>query len=140
MAYLTYNDLLNYIDAQNLAMMTQDYGVPLDGAVPNNNIIGSICQQASDLADSLISSIYKVPFATPPAKIKQAAIIFALEILWARRKTPTENNPWTDQAKYWRETLIQINLGMLSLDEQYTRGFTPVVASKTCGKVNTNFF
>lgn len=133
MAYIGYNDLLNYIDAQNLSAMTNDY----DGNAPiNMNIISSICQIASDEADAGVSAIYSVPFSTPPPKIRMAAIYFALEKLYQRRLTPQEVNPFTELAKQWRDTLKMINNGQMPLDDAYRRALQPIVAYTYPTRVN----
>ena len=141
MAYIQYTDLLNYTDQQNLNMMSQDYGVPDQGAIPNVTLINSICQIASDTADSLVSSIYVVPFTNNiPAKIRIASIYFALYALWARRRIPDESNQWKKDADYWRETLLKINTGEVALDANVVRAFTPIVSQTHQSRINTTIY
>lgn len=135
--YCQYSDLLNYIDAVNLAAMTNDY----DGNQPvNMTVLNSVCAIASRKADALVSSIYQVPFNPVPVKIYTAAVIFSCELLYARRLTPEEKNPFKSEGDYWRHELMQINAGQLSLDEQFSRGFTPIVSVISKTRVDTNFF
>jgi phage gp36-like protein len=140
MAYIFYNDLLNYTDQQNLNMASQDFGVPDQGAIPNMTLINSICQIASDQADSLVCSIYSVPFVNTPPKIRMAAIYFALYAIWARRRIPDEKNQWKKDADYWRETLIKVGCGEIPLDANQRRAFTPIVAQTYQSPINTNIY
>ena len=117
--------------------MCDDYGT---GQL-NQTVLNNILQLASDKADALVSSIYNVPFTTPvPVKIYQAAIIFAAEMLYQRRLTPDERNPMTPQANHWREVLMQINRGELSLDYDSMRAFTPIIAKVTPSRVNSGIY
>ena len=114
MAYIQQQDLANYIDSVNLIAMTDDWST---GAV-NTTVLNNILQASSDAADALVSSIYSVPFVNVPIpiKVKKAAEIFAVEMLYQRRLTPSEKNPMKTEADYWRDTLLKVNLGQLSLD------------------------
>lgn len=131
--YCQYSDLVVLVDAPNLSAMSNDY----DGNAPvNMNVINAICQQASNKVDSLISSIYTPFINTPvPSKVKEASIIFALEILWARRLIPGEHNPWREQSKMWMDLLTKINAGELDLDAQFLRAFKPVIFSATPSRI-----
>lgn len=137
MAYITQADITNVIDAINLVAMTDDYA---QGQI-NQTVLNNILQLASDKADALVSSIYVVPFSAPvPVKVKTAAIIFAAEMLYQRRLTPDQRNPMTDQADHWRKELMDINRGLLSLDYDSKRAFTPIVSSTKYNRANTNIF
>jgi phage gp36-like protein len=138
MAYITQDDLANYIDSVNLISMTDDWGT---GAV-NTTILNNILEQASDSADALVSSIYSVPFVNVPIpiKVKTASAIFAVEMLYQRRLTPSERNPMKTEADYWRDTLLKVNLGQLSLDYKSTRAFTPIIVRGKYGRADTNIF
>lgn len=136
--YCFYADLVNGIDQINLAAMTQDFG-STDNTV-NYTILNNICQMASNQCDALVSSIYSPFGSNPPAKIKQAAIIFSMELLYARRLTPDEKNSWKSQADYWRETLTLINGGKLDLDESFQRGVQPVIYKSYPSRNNSNIF
>lgn len=141
MAYITITDLQNVIDANNLALMTADFGQVGGNINTPSTTLSNILQLASDKADALVSSIYTVPFTTTiPVKIRTAAIVFAAEMLYARRLTPMERNPFTDEANHWRNELIKINNGDIPLDGAVRRSFTPIVHSTYKSRVNTNFF
>ena len=138
MAYIQQSDLANYVDSVNLIAMTDDWST---GAV-NTTVLNNILQASSDAADALVSSIYSVPFVNVPIpiKVKKAAEVFAVEMLYQRRLTPSERNPMKNEADYWRETLIKVNLGQLSLDYQSTRAFSPIIASTKCNRANGNIY
>ena len=138
MAYITQDDLANYIDSVNLISMTDDWGT---GAV-NTTILNNILEQASDSADALVSSIYSVPFVNVPIpiKVKTASAIFAVEMLYQRRLTPSERNPMKTEADYWRDTLLKVNLGQLSLDYLANRSFTPIIVRGHYNRADTNVF
>lgn len=139
MAYIGLSDVTNILDSVNLAGMTNDYGS--NGGAINMTVFNNICQMASDNADALVSSIYPVPFNNPPPqKIRNASLIFAAEMLYQRRLTPEDKNPMKHQADFWRETLKQINLGQLSLDESYNRGFSPIISKTYQSRVNSNIY
>lgn len=134
--YIQQTDLANYIDNVQIIAFTDDFAT----GILNTTVLNNVMQMASDQCDALVSSIYSVPFATPPAKIKQAAIIFACEALYFRRLTPVESNPMKEQADYWRKQLMLVNAGQLSLDESFNRGFSPVGFSVTRTRADAGIF
>jgi len=137
MAYIQQADLANYIDNINLVASTDDYGT----GVVNTTVLNNILQMASSKVDALVSSIYQTPFNPPvPVKIYTAAVVFAVEMLYSRRLTTDQSNPMTPQANHWRQELMDINRGLLSLDYQSTRAFTPVVSATKYNRCNTNIF
>jgi len=140
MAYINSQDILNYVDANNLQEFLDDYNQGPNNTSISSVILANICQLASNKADALVSSIYQTPFANPPVKIQTAATIFACELLYSRRGIVGEKNPFEKQAQYWREELIKVNTGMLSLDANFQREFTPVVVSSHKTRVDTNFY
>lgn len=138
MAYITPTDITNVIDVVNLNAMVDDYaqgGNALQSATMIN-----ICQLASDNADALVASIYVTPFNPVPKKIKAATIVFAAEMLYQRRLTPDEKNPFKAQADMYRNLLVKIGAGELPLDQGTVRAFTPIPTSVSYMRANTNFF
>lgn len=135
MAYIAQSDITNVIDQVNLTAMLSDFAT----GVADQTLLANICQLASDKADALVSSIYTVPFANPvPVKIYTAAVVFACEMLYQRRLTPGEKNPMKDEADHWRSVLMDVNKGLLSLDYQSHRAFTPIVTSTRYNRANTS--
>lgn len=126
-SYCGFNDLLNYIDQNNLIAMSNDF--PGANGV-NNNVINSVCGIASRNVDALVSSVYQVPFNLPyPVKVYTAATVFAVELLYNRRMVNGDKNPMKAQGDYWRNELIKINEGELSLDFQSQRSVPPIIAT-----------
>ena len=58
-----------------------------------------------------------------PAKIRQAALELFFYECYKRRLAPDENNPGTEQAKFWRKLLVEIQEGEKQLDGTYKRFF-----------------
>lgn len=134
--YCSQSDILNYIDTTQLVGLTDDFN---SGQV-NSTILNNIITMASNKADALISSIY-TPFGNnPPAKIKEASIVFSCYALWARRLTPEEKNQFKEQKEFWEQTLTKINSGELALDAQFGRAFPPVIANIQHNRVNAPIF
>ena len=139
MAYISITDLTNVIDINNLQAMTDDYAQ--GQSIFQSTTLTNICQLASNMADAYVASIYPTPFGYPyPKKIYTAAVIFAAEMLYQRRLTPEEKNPFKSQADEWRKQLTSIGAGEIPLDESSRRGFQPVVAHTNRSKIDTNFF
>lgn len=140
MSYVSQLDIQNYVDAVNLQAFVDDWAQGVEGQSAQSAQLDSICSIASNNVDAYVSSIYATPFVNPPATVKAAAAIFAVEILYQRRLTPQEKNPFSAQANIWRERLQKIGAGELPLDEGLNRGFSPVVFGLNKSKVNTNIF
>ena len=136
--YVQLADITNLIDAVQLTACTDDAGA---GSI-NMTVFNNICLMASNKADSLVSSIYAVPFplSTIPPKIKDATIAFACYALFQRRLTPLEHNPYKIQQDYWVDTLTKINAGQLSLDSNFTRDVAPIVSNRKFNRNDSNFF
>lgn len=126
------------MDNINLVAATDDWGT----GVVNTAVLNNILQMASDRVDALVSAVYQVPFTINPipVKIRTAAAIFAVEMLYARRLTPDEKNPMTPQANELRKELMDINRGLLSLDYQSRRAFPPIVTHARLSRANDNTF
>lgn len=137
--YIQSSDLLNYLDQQNLAAAMDDFSMGPNGPL-QTSVLNGILQGASDKSDSFVCSIYQTPFSTPPAKIKQAAIVFACFMVMSRRLTPSESNPFKTQNEYWEKTLISIGNGELPLDVNFPRAFPPLIARTYRMRDNSNIF
>ncbi len=61
-----------------------------------------------------------------PAKVRQAALEIFFYECYKRRLAPDEKNPGSDQAKYWRKLLVEIQEGERVLDGTYKRFFSAV--------------
>ena len=134
--YCSQADITNIVDAVNLQAALDDYAQGSFQSAQLNNIIA----MASNKCDALVSSIYQTPFASPPAKIKDACIIFSAFAIFQRRLTPTERNPYAEQQNYWVDMLTKVGAGELPLDANFPREFVPLVYSAHKTRVDTNFY
>jgi hypothetical protein len=86
-----------------------------DGAA-DDGLLEEILQAASDAVDGLLSGQYRVPFAAPyPAPVREAAFVFACELIYDRRQL-AEKNPFQPTAAQWRTTLGAVGRGQTRLD------------------------
>jgi len=89
-------------------------------------LVNRICQRASDAVDSVLSGRYVVPLAPIPKLAVEAAIVFACEIIYNRRRQGVdEKNPYTSRANALREELKGIADRKKSLDAQERPAFLP---------------
>ena len=65
--------------------------------------IDQVFQQASDAVDALLEGRFTTPFTNPiPMIVVQSAKVFAAELIYQRRGTKPEDNPFTKQADQLR--------------------------------------
>jgi len=125
MAYVNNSDVLTLISGFELTGFTDD---AQSGQI-NQGVLDTIMQMASDAADAFVASIYSTPFTSyVPKKIKDAALIFTCEALYARRLSPDEKNPFKTRADLYRQQLTTIGSGTVPLDANVARAFQPGVA------------
>lgn len=87
----------------------------------------AVLKSVHQAIDGTLGMRFPVPFAAPlPAKVSEAAAIFACELLYARRGRSGEHNPWTARADAMRKTLERIAEGKLPLTPQTQRATPPV--------------
>lgn len=105
--------------------------------VADPGLLDTIIAQASQTVDAFLASIYDVPFADPaPAPVKEAAFVFACELIYARRERTGDENPFTKRANAMRDLLKQIGSGKQPLAGATPRSFTPGAAITECISVN----
>lgn len=121
MAYIEQSELTGEIPQKFLVEALDDDG---DGRADTAEW-EKVAASASEAVDALIGSRYAVPLENPPALVRRAARIFALEILYGRRGV--EENPWSDQAKQMRRLLEAVGAGKISLDQSLDQA-RPAVA------------
>lgn len=91
--------------------------------------LDSIISVASTEVDGYLAGLFSVPFADPvPAKVQNAAFIFACETIYQRRSIPDDKNPFAAQAKFWREHLQKVGKGEIPLDAGEEKTFAPGAA------------
>lgn len=123
MSYCTQAQIETTIPPQHLNDALDD---DRDGTA-DSGILDNIIEKASQQVDALLSGRYEVPFATPPTAVKEAAFIFACELIYDRRQI-LDKNPFKDRADKWRERLEKIGAGDLPLDAATEPAFTPGAA------------
>jgi phage gp36-like protein len=91
----------------------------------DEGLLDALITAASNAVDAYLASLYPVPFGSPTPAIRESALVFAAEMVLARRLAPTEKNPFAARADMWRERLSQIGAGKLPLDAAETKTHTP---------------
>lgn len=87
----------------------------------------AVLAQVHQAIDGTLGMRFPVPFAAPlPAKVSEAAGIFACELLYMRRGKSGEQNPWTARADAMRRTLERIAEGKLPLTPETQRATPPI--------------
>ena len=71
--------------------------------------------RACQMVDSLLESRFNVPFNPVPSKIKQAAVLFACWLCYARRSVPEKDNPFANSKSAIERKLEKIEAGDLGL-------------------------
>lgn len=111
MAYLSLSDLDGHIPAQFLIQaLDDDNDQVIDAAV-----WAKVLAAAEEEVDSFLEGRFTLPLVTVPKLIKQAALAFVCELLYRRRGTPDETNPWKKQADGLRKRLSQVQAGDFKL-------------------------
>jgi len=124
MAYFSRDEAITRIPGNDITPFLDDDGDQIE----DPGLYDTIVSVASNAADALVAAIYQTPFIVPPAKIKEASLIFFCEICYQRRNTPEEKNFFKPQADMWRQLLAQIGAGKQPLDANFRRAFTPGAA------------
>jgi phage gp36-like protein len=111
MAYLSLIDLDGSIPAQFLLQaLDDDNDQVIDAAVWTK-----VLAAAEEEVDSFLEGRFTLPLTTVPKLMKQATQAFVCELLYRRRGTPDETNPWKKQADGLRKRLAQVQAGDLKL-------------------------
>ncbi len=122
MAYVTQSEIEAEIPAPHLVDALDD---DKDGAA-DTGLLAQVITLASQEVDALLSPRYTVPFTDPaPAAVKTAALVFTCEMIYRRRETPDNLNPFTARAKSWRDQLMKIADGDGTIDATIDDGVTP---------------
>lgn len=122
MSYVARQQITAKIPAPLLTEALDDDG---DGA-EDAGLLDQIIANASQAVHGFLSGLFTVPFPDPaPTAVQQAAFIFTLEEIYARRSERDEKNPWRDQADFWRERLQQIGDRKLPLDAAAIKAVVP---------------
>ena len=111
MAYIELTDLKGSIPANFYTPGLDDDG---DGVV---DAWSEVSADVDEAIDALLEGRFEVPLTLQPLPrtIKVAAKIFACELLYRRRNTPDDQNPWFKLANGQRTRLASITAGELKL-------------------------
>jgi phage gp36-like protein len=108
MSYVTQAELEVLIPAAHLVNGLDDDG---DG-VADAEVLAGVLAAAGRMVDAYLEGLYATPLTDPiPNLVREAALAFAAELVYARRQTPGEKNPWTGRADGWRARLKEIGEG-----------------------------
>ena len=130
MPYTTQAKIQTLIPAADLTDALDD---DRDGAA-DEGLLDTIIETAGNAVDAFLSGLFEVPFATPPAVVQEAALIFCCEAIYARRLSADKINPFTARANAWRARLEKIGNGDLTLDAATEKPNTPgAVITETLG-------
>lgn len=121
MSYITQADLLALVQEDMLANGLND----ANSGVADPALFASIYAAAELEIHGFLEARFPVPFTTNvPSLVKNAALVFCAEAVFARRGISTDNNPFAKRASALRARLESIQKGTdrLMLDAE---GLTP---------------
>lgn len=132
MAYVALSDLDGKIPPPFIVQALDD---DADGVV-DAGLWDLIASQAGQAVDARLGQRYEVPFTEPPAVVKEAALVFAAEALYARRVGP-DANPWMAMGNAMRSKLDRIGRGeeplAPTINRQKPSGVIVAEPSRTAG-------
>lgn len=112
MNYVTRDHILAHIPESVLRDALDDDGDGTEDA----GLLDRIIEDAGNECDGLVAARYTVPFDPVPIAIQRAAHAFVLDIIYSRRQTKDENNPFRKEANKWRDMLREVGAGKRQLD------------------------
>jgi len=129
MSYVTQTQIETAIPAPHLLDALDDNR---DG-VADTGLLTAIIAQASQAVDAFLCGLYDVPFTDPPAIVKEAAFVFACELIYARREMGGDDkkSPWLGRANAWRTQLQKVAGSELPLDSTTTPTIPGVAVEST---------
>jgi phage gp36-like protein len=125
MPYVTQSELETIIPPSTLVDMLDD---DRDG-LADDGLLDNLIASAGNAVDAYLSGLFSVPFATPPPAVREAALVFCCESLYARRGLGEgDKNPLGARARFWRDRLQKIGNGELPLSAATEKAFAARVA------------
>lgn len=121
MAYVTSAQLKTVISQADFDAWFDDLNTQ-DQAVITTNF-NAAATMASTKVDAYLAGIYDPFVGYIPAMCQTAALAFLCEMLYAKRYTPNQVNPWKAEADEWRKQLNNIRLNGTGLDDKVDRDF-----------------
>lgn len=106
-----------------------------NGTLSENEILREIHSAVADDIHMRISPKVKVPFLTNiPPIVKRAAVIFACEAVFERRKVAPKDNPFCEKAEQLREKLDKIGEGKAPISAGLSKNAPSAVIISTPAK------
>jgi phage gp36-like protein len=124
MSYVTRADIESKVPPPILVGALDDDGDGLE----DSGRFDALVATASAEVDGYLSGLFTVPFDPVPAKVRQAAQCFVLEMVYQRRNVEADKNPFTKQAAWWREHLQKVGNRELPFDAATAKAFVPGAA------------
>lgn len=125
MSYCSTEDIISQVGANNIIPFLDDEG----SGVMNSTLLTQIISVADAAIDGRIANLYTVPVSPVVPILRYASIIFTCEMLYRRRLSPREENPYTAEADRLREYFKQVNTGEIHLDLNVPREFSQGVVN-----------
>jgi phage gp36-like protein len=127
MAYITQQNLLAAIQTDMLANGLND----TNAGVADAALFTEIYTAAENEIHGFLEARFHLPFASAPALVKNAALVFCAEAVFARRGISTDANPFAARAKALRERLAAVQKGeaRLMLDAEGAEPKGDVIAT-----------
>lgn len=134
--YLTLDELSSV-----LAQSVVDEGLTdKTGNLTKAKVFTNIHSTVADDIHFRISPRVGVPFYTNvPAIVKRAALIFAAEIIFERRKVAPKDNPFTQKANEMRERLDKIGAGKSAISSDISELQESVIFISKPSKTTSTF-
>jgi len=123
MAYIVKADLKGLIPEEFLNAALDDDGA----ACADAGTWDAVADAVEDEINGRLAQTFAVPISPVPEVLKAAARAIAAYVLYQRRAVADEANPWSDQAKYWRDKLDSIGSGEEPLTYEAGRAKAPAV-------------
>lgn len=130
--YVTRQQVIAKIPAQVLNDALDDNGDGKEDAGAFDNVVAVASQEV----DGYLGGLFTVPFATPPAKVREATLAFVLEMLYQRRNIEEDKNPHAKTAKYYRDHLQKVGNRELPFDAATDKEFEPGAVIITTSPLN----
>jgi len=107
MSYISQNDLLAYIQTDMLANGLND----ANSGIADPAVFASIYNAAEIEIHGFLESRFPLPFVNVPSLVKNAALVFCAETVFARRGIATDANPFAKRAAVLRTRLEAVQQG-----------------------------
>ena len=92
----------------------------------NTAVLNQIISDVSAELDGYLASIYPVPWGvTVPPAVSEACLTMVCSVIYGRRLSPGQSNPWLESAEKWRTEIENYGKGNGNLGPNFPRTFAP---------------